>query len=332
MGNFKFIPEQYSSTLSTEIAKGEFNSAKKIIETNSIDVDSYFNNEYYENLLVAVLTSFGCKDENERVKMLHYLLEKGANPNTYCKAGYNSLHIAIQQQKLVKSLDLFLDYGGDVNLPDNNGGTVSYWAIQGFPWRTEGEERQLHLNIIEKIMMLGTDLDLKNKFGVNPRKWLEHTSADVRELIEKCEKRNPVYKPSHIVCPKFPTNYKFPEIVEQLRKLIPPTGKAETIEAEMLRGLDKLQDEAYRNGNVNYNQLHKDFAQFISLTLTTSSIFDEKEIKLISSNVKKLMNSKKPYLDDDVYDYLTDQICVYYSQHNQSKKEITKRKWWQFGK
>jgi hypothetical protein len=332
MNSFSFIPQQYSSILSNLITKGEFTSVKEILDNNTIDVNSYISSETYNTLLIEALTSFGYKNETERVSMLHYLLEKGANPNTYSKSGCNALHIAVQNKKKIKSLDLFLNYGGDVNLCDNNGATVAYWAIQGFPWRTEGEERQEHLTVIEKIMMLGANLDYKNKFGVNTRKWLEHTSADVKELVENCEKRNPIYKPSHTICPKFPTNYKFPEIVEKLRKLIPLTGKAEIIEAEMLRGLDKLQDEAYRNGNINYNQLHKDFAQFILLTLTTSSIFDEKEIRVISSNVKKLMNSKKPYLDDDVYDYLTDQICVYYNHQNKTEKETIKKKWWQFGK
>ncbi len=330
MHTFNFIPKQFSSLLSTAIAKGESDSARQIIDSNSIDVNSYMNDEYYDPLIMEVLTSYGYKEETERTEMLRYLLEKGANPNIYCKSGYNSLHIAVQQQKLIKSLDLFLDYGADVNLPDNNGGTVAYWAIQSFPWRTEGEERQIHLNSIEKIMMLGADLDYKNKHEVTPRKWLEHTSEDVKKLVEDCEKRERIYKPSHIVYPKFPTNYKFPDVVEQLQKLIPSSGKAQTIEAEMLRGLENLQDEAYRNGNINYGQPHKDFAQFILLTLTTSSFFDDTEIKKISSNAKKLMNSKKPYLDDDVYDYLTDQICVFYN-HN-SKKEIPKKKWWQFGK
>ncbi|MBZ4033495.1 ankyrin repeat domain-containing protein [Flavobacterium sp. 17A] len=330
MSAFTFIPQQYASLLSSHIAKGEFDSAQKIVDQNAIDINAYIDSEDYSTLIIEVLTTYGCKDEEERAEMLRYLLEKGANPNTYCKNGYNALHIAVQQDKLVKCMNLLLDYGGDVNLADPNGGTVAYWAIQGFPWRTEGQERENHLNTIEKIMMLGADLDRKNKFGVDPRKWLEHTSEDVKELVAKCEKRNPVYKPSHTIVPKFPTNYKFPEIVEQLRALIPPTGSAKTIEAEMLRGLDILQDEAYRNGNINYNQQHKDFAQFILLTLTTSTVFDDKEIKTISSNVKKLMSAKKPYLDDDVYDYLTDKICVYYNHQN--KKENAKKKWWQIGK
>ncbi|TDX12510.1 ankyrin repeat domain-containing protein [Flavobacterium sp. S87F.05.LMB.W.Kidney.N] len=330
MNNLKLLPQQFSSILATKISNGEFDSAKQIINSENINVNSYINAEYYNTLIIEVLTSYGCKDEIERTEMIHYLLENGANPNMYCKSGYNALHIAVQRHNLIKSLDLLLDYGGDVNLTDSKGATVAYWAIQGFPWRTEGDERQIHLSVIEKIIMLGADLDLKNKFDITPRKWLEHTSEDVKKLVEECEKKERLYKPSDTIYPKFPTNYKFPEVVEQLRSLIPSSGKANTIESEMLRGLDNLQDEAFRNGNINYNEQHKDFAKFIQTTLTESSIFDEKEIKKINSVAKKLMSSKKPYLHNDVYDYLTDQICIYHNHKN--KKEVSKKKWWQFGK
>lgn len=51
---------------------------------------------------------------------------------------------------IVRELDLLLDFGGDINIADRNGCTVTYWAIQGFPWRTEGKERELHLRVLEK--------------------------------------------------------------------------------------------------------------------------------------------------------------------------------------
>ena len=179
-------------------------------------------------------------------------------------ANHNSLHIAVQQEKLVRCLDLFLDYGGDVNATDKNEATVAYWAIQSFPWRTEGEQRHLHLQVIEKIALLGANLDSKNKFGVSPRDWLQRSPEDLQQLVSSCEKLNPVYKPVHTIQPDFPTNYKYPEIVNYIRTdLISVSGEAETLEGEMLRGLDILKDEAYRNGNVNYSKAHNAFAAFI---------------------------------------------------------------------
>lgn len=198
----KLIPKQYKRPLLSAIAKGEFNSIKSIVEQNKIDLNAY-DDHSYSPILMHVLTSFGIKDESKRLKILRYFLENGADPNLNCKLGYNSLHIAIQQERLIKSLDLFLSFGGDVNSTDKDGATVAYWAIQSFPWKSEGEERQIHLNVIEKIFMLGANLDYANEFGMTPRKWLEHTSEDVQQLAENCEKLKPIYKPVNTNQPSF---------------------------------------------------------------------------------------------------------------------------------
>ena len=325
------IPEQQRQALSLAIAKGDFESMRNIIEVNKIDLNAY-EEQFYTPILMGVLTSYGINDENKRVEILRYCLEHGANPNLNCKAGYNSLHVAVQQQFLIRALDLFLDFGGDVNLADNSGATVAYWAIQSFPWRTQGEERQLHLKVLEKIFMLGADLDHKNKFGVTPRKWLENAADDVKDLADRCEKLNPVYKPSNTVQPIFPTKLKYPDIAKDIRKnLIPVRGKAETVEGEMLRGLDNLRDEAQRNGNVNFNKVYKEYADFIASTLGSAAFFEDKEKNKITEATKKLSHAGKPYLDDDIYDYLTDQICIFYKHnHTDSQVNTEGKKWWKF--
>ncbi len=308
----KLIPEQHRLTLSMAIAKGEFDNIKQIIEQNDLDVDSFID-ENYSPIVMEILCSRGFSDENTRLEVLRYVLEKGANPNTKCKEGYNSLHVAIRQISLIKSLSLFLDFKGDVNITDSNGATVTYWAIQGFPWKKEGEERVFHLRVIEKMMMLGADLDFKNKHGVSPRKWLEHTSEDVQILVEKCEKLKPIYIPSETLQPSFPTNLKYPEIAKKIwKELVPPRGQADTVQGELLRAIEKLSYEAQGNGNINYSKDHKLMAQFIADTLVNSKLFDVKEISKIKSESKKLMKANSPYTDDDIYDYLTDQVCIFY--------------------
>jgi hypothetical protein len=312
----KLVPEQYRQSLSMAIAKGEITSIKKIIEQNNIEVDSFIDDISYQPLLMSILLSYGFTDEEERMRMLRYALDKGANPNTKSKSGYNCLHIAVQHQELIKALDLFLDFNGDVNITDENGATVAYWVIQSFPWRTEGTERALFLSVVEKTMMMGADLDHKNKFGVTPRRWLERAPEDVKQLVEKCEKLNPVYTPSHILQPDFPSNLKYPHIAKKIwHELVPPTGQADSVQGELLRAVEKLSDEAQRNGNINYSESHKLLAKFIMDTLIDSGLFDEKENSRIKSESKKLMKENSPYTDDDVYDYLTDQICIFYMKN-----------------
>ncbi len=326
----QIIPEQYKRLLLSAIGNGDFETVKKIIEQNGIDVNVY-NDFSFSPIIMEVLTSFGITSEQERLKILRYFLEHGADPNLNCKSGYNSLHIAAQQEKLIKSLELFLDFGGDVNSADHNGATVLYWVIQCFPWRSEGEQRVLHLNVIEKILMSGADLDRKNRFGVSPRNWLERASEDLQQLVRKCEKLNPSYRPVSTVQPDFPTNYKFPDIVKHIRRnLIPVRGEAESLEGEMLRELDILRDEAYRNGNVNYSSTHKGYAKFILDNLTTFTKTRNTDIIKISGAVKKLMIPEQPYLEDDVYDYLTDEICIFHQKINNDEFETVRKKWWKF--
>jgi hypothetical protein len=62
-----------------------------------------------------------------------------------------------------------------------------YWAIQAFPWRTYGKERDEFLGVIEKLLMLGADLDMANHHGVTPRKWLDRGPEDIRILAARCE-------------------------------------------------------------------------------------------------------------------------------------------------
>jgi len=328
----QLIPEKYQRPLLSAIANGNIDSIKNIIEQNGLEVNIY-NNHSFSPIIMDVLTSFGIKNENDRLKILQFFLDRGADPNLNCKSGYNSLHIAVQQDKLIQSLDLFLDFRGDVNSVDKNGATVAYWAIQGFPWRTEGRLRQQHLRVVEKIMLLGADLDFKNKFGVAPRDWLDRSPEDLQQLVQKCEKLNPDYKKGFTIQPDFPTNNQFPDIVKHIRtNLIPVRGRAKTLEGEMLRGLDILQDEAYRNGNANYSKTHEGFAKFILDNLTTFTKTSAADIEKITHAARKLMNAEEPYLEDDVYDYLTDQICIFHQKINNDEFEMPKKKWWRFWK
>jgi len=327
------IPEIHKQTLLSAIAKGDINAVKIVVEENNLDLNVY-EERSYSPLIMQVLTSYGIKNENDRLIFLQYFLDNGADPNMNCKEGYNSLHVAVQQENLIKALNLFIDFGGDVNALDKNGASVAYWAIQGFPWRTEGEKRELHLQVLEKILMLGADLDCQNKFGVTPRSWLEHSPVDVKSLVQKCEQLHPVYKPASTRQPEFPTRYAYPEIVKNIREnMIPVTGQPESLEGEMLRNLDILKDEAHRNGNVNFSDSHRAFAEFILDNLTTFTRTDKKDVEDITAAVKKLMDPEKPYLEDDIYDYLTDQICIFHQKISNDDFVVeTNKKWWQIWK
>lgn len=312
----KIVPEQYREELSDSISDGDLSAFKELVEKHDIDVDAYVDDELYEPVVMEILGSYGIENEEKRLSFLRYVLEKGANPNMKSRSGYNCLHIAAEQLDLHPALDLFLDFGGDVNMLDSNGSTIPNAVIRDFPWQTEGNERQRSLDILEKIMMAGADLDAKNKFGGVPRQWLEHAPEDVVQLVKRCERLNPVYTPGETLQPVFPDNLQYPEIAKEIWKnLVPPSGQADTVQGELLRAIEKLRDEAQRNGNINYCKSHKLSAQFVMDTLIGSKLFDKKEMAKITRETKKLMKATEPYTNDDVYDFLTDKACEFYLQN-----------------
>ena len=312
----KLIPASIWSALSLSIAKGETPEVQRLIEQHNVDVNAFIDSGSWMPLLMEALLSYGFDSEEDRLPLLKYLLEKGADPNICSRRGYNCLHIAVQQEKYSKALDLFLDYHADVNIGDEDGSNVVYWAIQGWLLREkDSPDRAGHLHILEKILALGANLDQENRFGMNARKWLEGAAPDVRETVARWEQAKPVIQASTTVQPVFPVNLHYPEIALKIwTELIPKTGTPNTVHGELLQAVEKLRDEAQRNANAKNTRQQKRMARFIRDTLIGSKIFDPSEIEHIRSDTHRLMKASRQYTGDDIYDHLVDQVCVYYKQ------------------
>ena len=86
------------------------------------------------------------------------------------------------------------------------------------------------------------------------------------------------------------------------QKLVPKSGQAATVQGELIRAIEKLRDEAQRNGNANFNKnCHLVLVNYLKNYLTDKNIFSEIEIAETINNLSLLSNEKNPYLDDDVY-------------------------------
>ncbi len=200
-----------------------------------------------------------------------------------------------------------------MNEPDDKGATVTYWAIQSFPTQEGDTDRAERLKIIEHILALGGNMDQSNNFGITPRFWLEHKTADLKSLVTKYDELKPAYTPANAAQPDFPSHLKHPEVARVIwQTLVPPHGQAASVQGELLRAIEKLRDEAQRNGNINYNKPHKKLAGFIQTTLITSGIWDAQTVSKLKMEIKKLGFASKPYLEDDTYDFITDLICEFY--------------------
>ena len=93
---------------------------------------------------------------------------------------------------------------------------------------------------------------------------------------------------------------------------VPKSGQAETVQGELIRAIEKLRDEAQRNGNGNWDNGHEILAKYIEATLINSGLFKRKENKQIKLDIERLLNYDYPYIEDEIYDRLTNRVIDWY--------------------
>ena len=110
------------------------------------------------------------------------------------------------------------------------------------------------------------------------------------------------------------TPEKYLEIGQHIWKTyVPKSGQAQTVQGELLRAIEKLADEAQRNGNINYNEnCHGIFISYIRKYLTDPSIFNEQTIIQINKDLDRISIEDEPYTEDDLYDRLRERIIDWY--------------------
>lgn len=99
------------------------------------------------------------------------------------------------------------------------------------------------------------------------------------------------------------------------QNFVPKSGQADTVQGELIRAVEKLRDEAQRNGNGNWDQGFKMFCKYIEDTLCKSGVFDKTSQNEIKNDVNRLRDYKNPYMEEDLYDRLTDHVVEWYLQN-----------------
>ena len=124
-------------------------------------------------------------------------------------------------------------------------------------------------------------------------------------------------------------NYKyFDECKYIWKNYVPKSGQANNLQGELLREIEEIRCEAQDDGNINWDDDHSYFCDFISKKLSEQSIFssiEKEEITLIMSYLKECgmyaqkFNSgiipenevdidKIAYTNDNLYDIICDKI------------------------
>jgi len=91
--------------------------------------------------------------------------------------------------------------------------------------------------------------------------------------------------------------------------LVPSSGQAETVQGELIRCTGKITDEAYRNGNINWESGYEKLVRYVENLLTDSRTFDKEEINKINNAADEIINNyESPDLSGhgSSYYYLTE--------------------------
>lgn len=97
------------------------------------------------------------------------------------------------------------------------------------------------------------------------------------------------------------------------QKLVPKSGQADTVQGELLRAIEKLRDEAQRNGNGNFNKnCHGLLIDFLRNILTSENLFEKLTKDKINDDLDRLSIKNNPYTEDDIYDRITERIVDWY--------------------
>jgi hypothetical protein len=96
---------------------------------------------------------------------------------------------------------------------------------------------------------------------------------------------------------------------------VPKRGQADTVQGELMRAVEKLRDEAQRNGNVNWRDDHVILIDYIQDTLINSGLFDDAAVREIKSDTTRLLDYDHPETAGEPYDRLTDRIVEWSRAH-----------------
>ncbi len=107
------------------------------------------------------------------------------------------------------------------------------------------------------------------------------------------------------------------------QNFVPKSGQAEFVQGELLRAIEKLRDEAHRNGNGNFHQdCHGKLIQYLRTHLSDQQLFSNETIRQINEDLHRLSVENPPYLEDDIFDRIDERIVDWYVHKGDRIKHI----------
>jgi CheY-like chemotaxis protein len=103
---------------------------------------------------------------------------------------------------------------------------------------------------------------------------------------------------------------------------LPQSGQSLTVEGELIRAVEKLRDEAQRNGNGNRDSGHIMLVDYLAEKLGQDPVFDAVQRMRIRKITDELRQDDLVELEDEPYDYLTSRIVQFYRYYGSQPREI----------
>jgi hypothetical protein len=94
-----------------------------------------------------------------------------------------------------------------------------------------------------------------------------------------------------------------PEFQRLWKEFVPATGQAATVQGELIRSVGRLSDEAYRNGNYNFDKGHRIQCKYLRENLEDPTVFSEEEIQEIDQWIDRILDAKHPDLSGSTSPY-----------------------------
>ncbi|MED4029202.1 hypothetical protein P4672_23420 [Priestia megaterium] len=105
----------------------------------------------------------------------------------------------------------------------------------------------------------------------------------------------------------------FDEAKELWLNYVPRNGQSDIVEGEVIRAIERLRCEAQGNGNANWDGGFEMLVLYILDVLNDPDVFSTAMLAEIKADVHTLLTSAEdPYLEDDVYDRLTDRVIEWH--------------------
>lgn len=93
------------------------------------------------------------------------------------------------------------------------------------------------------------------------------------------------------------------------KNYVPKSGQSEYVQGELLRAIEKLRDEAHRNGNINFNpKCHLILIEYLRTKLSDRKVFNQLTIDKINDDLDQISIDDEPYMQDDIFDRIAERI------------------------